>query len=252
MMTTGDGKNAAARGFGSNVKRFAPIGVILGGLGLGYLFGLHEFLTFESLVVHRDGFKTYVMGNIVMAGAVYLVVYAAAVAFSFPAASLLTILGGFLFDWFLGGTLTVFAATVGASILFLAARTALGDFLKKMAGSGVARLAHGFEKNAFGFLLALRLAPVFPFFVINIAPALFNVPLRIYVTATFIGILPGTYAYSYLGQGLDSVIRSAKADEENVSASDLVTTELTIAFAVLAVVAMIPFIVRKIRSARQI
>lgn len=234
------------------MKRFAPLGVILCGLALGYYYGLHEFLTFEALIEHRDALKAYVMDNIVIACLVYLLAYTAAVAFSFPAASLLTILGGFLFGWFLGGTLTAFAATIGASIIFLAARTAMGDFLKKMAGPGVARLADSFEENAFGFLLVLRLAPVFPFFVINIAPALFNVPLRVYVAATFLGILPGTYAYAYLGQGLDSVILSAKEAGRDISLSDLVTTELTIAFAALAVVAAIPFVIKKFRAGREI
>ncbi len=246
-----DGKAKAGTSAG-RAKRFAPIGVILAGLGIGYFFGLHEFLTFESLVEHRDALKTHVMHNIVMASAIYLGVYILAVAFSFPAASLLTILGGFLFGWFLAGTLTAFAATIGASIIFLAARTALGDFLQKIAGPGVSKLAHSFEENAFGFLLVLRLAPVFPFFVINIAPALFNVPLRTYVAATFLGILPGTYAYAYLGQGLDSVILSAKEAGTDVSVSDLVTTELTIAFAALALVAAIPFVIKKVRAGRQI
>lgn len=239
-------------GAGARLKRFAPIAVIACGLVIGYLFGLHEYLKLESLIEHRDMLKAHVMENIVTASAVYFVIYVLAVAFSFPAASLLTILGGFVFGWLLAGTLTAFAATIGASIIFLAARTALGDFLERMAGPAVAKLAHSFEENAFGFLLVLRLAPVFPFFVINIAPALFNVPLRIYVAATFLGILPGTYAYTYLGQGLDSVIESAKAAGRDVSLADLVTVELTIAFAALAVVAAIPFIIKKFRAGREI
>jgi len=250
-MAIDNNDRAPSRASAGRTRRFAPLAVILGGLGLGYLFGLHEFLTFEALVDHRDMLKAYVMENLVLSSLVYLLVYTAATAFAFPAASLLTILGGFVFGWFLAGTLTAFAATIGASIIFLAARTALGDFLQKMAGPGVSKLAHSFEENAFGFLLVLRLAPIFPFFVINIAPALFNVSLRTYVAATFIGILPGTYAYAYLGQGLDSVVLSAKEAGRDVSISDLVTTELTIAFIALAMVAAIPFIIRKFRADRQ-
>lgn len=152
----------------------------------------------------------------------------------------------------MGSTLTAFGATIGASIIFLAARTALGDLLKKLAGPGIGRLADSFRENAFSFLLILRLAPIFPFFAINIAPALFNVPLRTYVIATFLGILPGTYAYSYLGEGLDSVILSAKQAGRDVSISDLVTPELTIAFAALAVVAAIPFVIKKLRAGKTI
>jgi len=233
-------------------RRFAPILVIVAGLAVGYYFGLFEFLSFESLVEHRDALKAEVAANMWIAGLIYLVAYILAVAFSFPAASLLTIFGGFLFGWFLGGTLTAIGATVGATIIFLAARTALGDVLRKKAGPGIGRLADGFRDHAFSFLLILRLAPVFPFFVMNIAPALFNVPLRIYVLATVIGILPGTYAYAYLGQGLDSVILSARAAGRDVTIADLVTFELTVAFAALAVVAAIPFVVKKLRPGRQV
>lgn len=231
-------------------KRFAPILVILAGLGAGYLFGLHEFLSFESLVEHRDSLMLRVMENIYLSSLIYVGLYIVAVAFSFPAASLLTIIGGFLFGWLLGGTLTAIGATIGATIIYLAARTAMGDFLKKMAGPGVAKLADGFRDNAFSFLLVLRLAPIFPFFAMNIAPALFNVPVRTYIVATFIGILPGTYAYAYLGQGLDSVILSAREAGRDVALTDLVTPELTIAFAALALVAAIPFVVKKLRAGR--
>ncbi len=250
-MAIDNNDRAQSRSTAGRAKRFAPIAVLLCGLGLGYFFGLHEFLTFEALVEHRDMLKAYVMENLVLSSVIFLLVYTAATAFAFPAASLLTILGGFVFGWFLAGTLTAFAATLGASIIFLAARTALGDFLQKMAGPGVSKLAHSFEENAFGFLLVLRLAPIFPFFVVNIAPALFNVSLRTYVAATFIGILPGTYAYAYLGQGLDSVVLSAREAGRDVSLADLVTTELTIAFIALAVVAAIPFVIKKFRVGRQ-
>ena len=236
----------------SRAKRFAPIVVILGGLGAGYFFGLHEFLTFESLVEHRDSLMARVNDNIFTSSLIYVGIYIAAVAFSFPAASLLTIIGGFLFGWFLGGTLTAIGATIGATIIYLAASTAMGDFLKKMAGPGISKLADGFRENAFSFLLVLRLAPIFPFFAMNIAPALFNVPVRTYVIATFIGILPGTYAYAYLGQGLDSVILSAREAGRDVALADLVTTELTIAFAALALVAAIPMVVKKLRAGRQV
>ena len=109
---------------------------------------------------------------------------------------------------------------------------------------GVNRLADGFRDNAFGFLFVLRLAPIFPFFIINIAPALFNVPVRTYVIATFLGIVPGTYAYAYLGQGVDSVIVSAREAGVDLSLADLVTAEITIAFAVMAAVAALAFVVK--------
>ncbi|MBW8637875.1 TVP38/TMEM64 family protein [Hoeflea sp. WL0058] len=240
-----DGKTENRSGFRLVARRFIPVLMILGGLLLGYMLGLHRFLSLEAIVENREYLKSYVGDHVYMASLIYFIVYTAAVAFAFPAASLLTILGGFLFGWFWGGVLTAVAATIGATVLFLAAKSALGDVLKKKAGPAVSRAADNFQEDAFGYLLVLRLAPIFPFFAINIAPAFFNVGLRTYVLATLIGILPGTFAYAYLGEGLDSVIVSAAAAGETLSLSDIVTPELTIAFFALAVIAAIPLAVKK-------
>jgi uncharacterized membrane protein YdjX (TVP38/TMEM64 family) len=239
---------AESRGDGarSRFRRFLPVIVIAAGLGLGYLFGLHRYFTLDILVSNRDSLKAYVESHYLLAGGLYFAIYTVAVAFAFPAASLLTILGGFLFGWFVAGTLTAFSATIGATLLFMAARTAFGDVLKRKAGPAVSRIAGSFEDNAFGYLLVLRLAPIFPFLAVNIAPAFFNVSLRTYVIATFVGILPGTYAYAYLGEGLDSVVRSVSAAGETLTLSDIVTPELKIAFLVLAVVAAVPLVVKRL------
>jgi uncharacterized membrane protein YdjX (TVP38/TMEM64 family) len=231
-------------------KRYAPIAVIFAGLGFGYAMGWHQYLTLEYLATSREMLKTAVADNYFLSVAGFFVIYTLAVAFSFPAASVLTIFAGFLFGWFVAGTVVAFAATLGATILFLAARSAFGDFLKERVGGRVARLKKGFEEDAFSYLFVLRLAPVFPFFVINIAPAFFNVPVRTYVLATFFGILPGTFAYAYLGEGVDSVIMAANEAGRDISVADLVTREITIAFAALALVALIPTIVKKIRGRR--
>ena len=229
-------------------RRFLPLGVVAAGLAFGYAMGWHQYLTLDFLAESREMLKAMVAAHPVAAPAGFVVAYALAVAFSFPAASILTIFAGFLFGWLLGGVLVAFAATAGASAIFLAARSAFGDFLREKVGARVKKLADGFEKDAFGYLLVLRLAPVFPFFVMNIAPALFNVPLRTYVAATFLGILPGTFAYAYLGSGIDSVIEAADAAGQSVSLSDIVTPQITLAFVALAVVAAIPTLVKKFRA----
>ena len=109
-------------------------------------------------------------------------------------------------------------------------------------------LAEGFRENAFGYLFVIRLAPVFPFFVVNIAAALFDISLGRFVAATFLGILPGTFAYAYLGQGVDSVLVAAQqAGRREAEISDLVTGEITLAFLALAAIALTPTIVRQLR-----
>jgi uncharacterized membrane protein YdjX (TVP38/TMEM64 family) len=230
------------------LKRFAPVIVIVAGLAIAYAMGWHQYLSLSFLAESRKMLLGFVGENYLMSVAGFTLIYALAVAFSFPAASILTIFAGFLFGWLVGGTLVAFAATIGASALFLAAKSAFGDVLREKVGGRVKRLADGFEKDAFSYLFVLRLAPIFPFFVMNIAPALFNVPLRTYVAATFFGILPGTFAYAYLGQGIDSVLVAAQEAGTEISVSDLVTPQITVAFLALAAVAAVPLIVRRIRG----
>lgn len=229
-------------------RRYLPIIVIAAGLAAGYAAGLHTYLSLEVLAEKRDTLVAYVKDNFALSLAVYFAAYVLAVAFSFPAASVLTIFGGFLFGWLAGGIVTAFAATIGASAVFLAAKSAFGDVLRRKAGGFLNRLADGFEKDALSYLFVLRLAPVFPFFVVNIAPAFFGVPLRTYLIATFFGILPGTFAYAWLGQGVDSVLVAASEAGREVSVGDLVTPEITFAFAAMALVAAIPPVLRRLRG----
>ncbi|HSM40087.1 MAG TPA: VTT domain-containing protein [Afifellaceae bacterium] len=246
---------AAGTSTAALVKRFAPVAVIVAGLIFGYLRGWHEYLSLGMLVESREMLRAFVEGNFAMAAIGYVLIYIVAVAFSFPGASFLTIGGGFMFGWFIAGILTAIAAPIGATIIYLVARSAVGNFLidmmKRKAGPRIRQLAEGFEEDAFSYLLSIRLAPIFPFWVINIAPAIFNVPLGTYFAATVIGILPGTFAYAFLGEGIDSVIAAQQAAGDELSIGDLVTPEITAAFVLLAVVSLIPTIVKKIRAARR-
>lgn len=224
--------------------RFLPLVVLLGGLGLGYAFGLHHYLSLTYLGEQRGALQAYVAEHKLFSSLVFMVIYTAAVAFSFPAASVLTIFGGFLFGWLQAGIMVAFAATLGATILFLAAKSSIGGFLRAKLKGSAASFADGFAKDALSYLFVLRLAPVFPFFLVNIAPALFNVRVKDYVIATFFGILPGTFAFCYLGEGVGSVLDAAAASGTTPSVKSLVTPEITIAFASLACVAAIPSLVR--------
>lgn len=228
--------------------RLLPVAVILGGLGLGYAFGLQHYLSLTYLSESRDALTSYVAAHFLRSVLMFMGLYILAVAFSFPAASVLTIFGGFLFGWLAGGVMVIVSATIGSTLVFLATRSAFGDFLRSKVSGRAAALAEGFKKDAFSYLLVLRLAPVFPFFFINIASALFNIPLRSFIAATFLGIIPGTCAYAFLGQGVGSVIDAAKLVGAAVSIRDLVTPQITLAFAVLACVAAMPIIIKKFRK----
>lgn len=240
-----EGQSDASRG---RYARYVPVAIVISGLAFGYAFGLQDYLSLGFLAEQRQALHAYVGANVFWSALLFLVVYILAVAFSFPAASVLTIFGGFLFGWMLGGALVAIGATVGASILFLATRSAFGGFLRHRVDGSVKKLADGFRENAFGYLFVIRLAPVFPFFVVNIAAALFDISLGRFVAATFFGILPGTFAYAYLGQGVDSVLVAAQASGREAQISDLVTRDITLAFFALALVALIPTIMRQFRK----
>jgi uncharacterized membrane protein YdjX (TVP38/TMEM64 family) len=238
-------------GSGRTWTRFVPLFLIVACLAAGYALGWQRYLTLDYLAVSRLALKETVAANPIVASFAFMGIYALVVALSVPAASILTVFAGFLFGWFVGGILVAVAATAGATVLFLAARTAFGDFLRERAGGRILKLAEGFEKNAFGYLLALRLAPVFPFFVVNIAPAFFHVRLRTYLAATFLGILPATFVYAYLGRSIDSVLTEAHKAGRAVGLADFVSPRITLAFLLLALIAVLPVAVRALRRRRR-
>ncbi|MCP1198711.1 TVP38/TMEM64 family protein [Notoacmeibacter sp. MSK16QG-6] len=241
----GDGEAGAASRKG--LTRFIPIALIAAALALAYFLGLHRYISLSALADYRATLNGFVEQWPVLAPLGYGLIYALAVAISFPAASVLSIFGGFLFGWLLGGIVIAIGATLGATILFLAARGAMAGTLRQKLGGTADKFAKGFENDAFGYLLALRLAPIFPFFVINIAPAFFNVSLRTYVLATAIGILPGCFAYAWLGAGLDATLTSAAEAGREIGVGDLITTELLIAFGALSAVALLGTLVARHR-----
>lgn len=245
---TRNDESATRTGWSGWARRILPITLLAGLFAAGYLMGWHEHLTIERLAESRVALKQVVADNPVAAPLVYAIVYALAIAVAFPAAWVLTLLGGFLFGWLVSSILVAFAATIGASLLFLVARTTFGEILRQKLTGRVQQLAEGFERNAFGYLLALRLAPIFPFFLVNIAPALFSVKLRTYATATFIGILPGVIAYSWLGQGLESALVAAERSGETLTPGDLITTELTVGLTLMALVVALGAIVKGLRA----
>ena len=168
-----------------------------------------------------------------------MLVYAAVVALSVPGAAIMTLAGGFLFGIVLGASLTVIGATLGATLLFLIARSAAGDFLRQRAGPFLARMSDGFSKDAFNYLLFLRLVPAFPFWAVNLAPALLGMRLAPFVIATALGIIPGTVVYTAFGASLGHVFDAGgQVDLKTVFSPTLIAA--LIGLGLLALVARCP------------
>lgn len=174
-------------------------------LGLRFS-GLGDLLSLETLRTHRAALTGWVAGNLVWAALGFVLAYTAAVAFSVPGAVILTLSGGFLFGALLGTLLSVVGATCGAVLVFLFARAIFGEAALDKFGDRGRKLAEGIRRNAWSYLLVLRLVPLFPFFLVNLVPAFVGVRLPVYALTTFFGILPGTAVFSLSGAGLGSVL----------------------------------------------
>lgn len=188
--------------------RYLPLGVIAATAVAVFATGAYKYISLDTLREHRATLEALVEDRLLLALLAYALAYVVMTALSLPGATLMSLIGGFLFGPFLGTAVVVVAATIGAAVIFTAARTAFGDALRRRAGPFARKMEDGFRRNAFSYLLLLRLIPLFPFFIVNVAPALFNVSLRTYVLATLIGIIPGAFAFVSAGAGLGAVLDS--------------------------------------------
>ncbi len=187
------------------LSRLLPLALIGLGMAAFFALGLHRELSLEALRDNREALRALVAAHGVLAAAGFVTLYAVVVACSLPAATLLTLAGGLLFGLWLGTALVLAGATLGAVAVFLAARSAFAGVLRRRAGPWLGAMAEGFRRNALSYMLVLRLVPLFPFFVVNLVPAFLGVPLRIYVLGTVLGIIPGTFVYVGVGNGLGAV-----------------------------------------------
>lgn len=242
---------------GSSLKRFVPLAILAAALTLVFSMGWHTALIRE-IGLNLGAIQAFASENLLLALLIFVVAYAVAVVVIPPVGSVMTIGGGLVFGALAAVPATVVGATIGATALFLIVKSSLGEALAARAGAWVERLRAGFQENALSYMLFLRLVPAFPFFVVNVVPGLIGVPLRTYVIGTFLGIIPGTAAYSLLGEGAGSIFEKANAGYRaclaaggtqtchyELSLGDLVTAELVAAFAALAVVALIPVVIKR-------
>ena len=231
-----------------SLQRVAPVAVLVLGAIAFFALGLNEYVTLEALREHRTLLTTFVAENAVAAPLLFMTLYAVAIAFSLPGGAVMTIAGGFLFGNILGTGWVVIAATLGATAVFLIARTALGDALRAKAGPWLKKLEAGFHENALSYLLVLRLIPLFPFFVVNLVPAFLGVRLRTYVIGTAVGIIPGSFVFISIGAGLGSLFDRTKGGEFELSG--ILTPEIVTALVGLAVLSLLPVAYKKYKARR--
>jgi uncharacterized membrane protein YdjX (TVP38/TMEM64 family) len=243
-------------------RRYAPLAIVAILAALVPLTGLHRELSVETLFRHSAALDRFVAGHGPMAVAAFVALYVAVVSLSIPGAVYLTMAGGFLFGGVSGALASILGATLGATVLFLIARSAFGDALVRRAGARAGRLAEGFREDAFNYLLFLRLVPVFPFFVVNLVAAVAGVRLLPFVLATAIGIVPATTVFAFVGAGLDSVLAAQEAGHRaclaagradcrlDFSLGSVLTPQVVAALVGLGLLALLPVAVRRWRARR--
>ncbi|WP_170846784.1 TVP38/TMEM64 family protein [Shimia haliotis] len=226
--------------------RMLPLaGIITAALGGAWLLG--DYLTFEALRDNREALIAYRDAHYLAAVAVFMGIYIVIAGFSLPGATIATLAGGFLFGTFPGVIYNVGAATVGAVIIFLAARWGLGEKLsaKMDASEGrVKAIKEGIDENQWSMLFLIRLVPVVPFFVANLIPALVGVSLWRYVVSTFIGIIPGGLVYTSVGAGLGEVF--ARGETPNLGI--IFEPHVLLPILGLAALALLPVVLKAIRG----
>ena len=204
-----------------------------------YGSGFTGYLDFETLREKKSSLNNFIDQNMLIAVLIFTASYICIAALSLPFASFMTIASGFLFGTIIGTIATVTGATIGATILFLIAKSSFGAILRKKANTLYNKIKEEMNENAVSYLLFLRLVPLFPFFLVNIMPAFFDITLRTYIWTTALGILPGTLIYVNVGRSLETVDNPA----------DLVSGRILIALGLLGCVALLPAIYRRWKRA---
>ena len=240
-VTTRSGKGAGAFAV---ARRFGPLALIAAALIAVWASGLTHDLSLHALRNRREALEVLVRAHPLLMLGGYMAIYILVVALSLPAALVMTLTGGLLFGAWIGGAAAAVSCTLGAAIIFLVCRTAVGDALRKRAGSTVARVEAGVRRDAFSYIVTLRLVPIMPFWLVNLALGFVDIPLRIFVAASFLGILPVSLIYAGLGASLNVMFAHGRRPNLHL----MMQPQVLLPLLGLAILALAPIVVRRFRG----
>ena len=200
-----------------------------------YFFDVRAYVSLDVLKANRDSLLAFTEDHYVPAVALFIFVYVVQTAFSLPGATRMTLTGGFLFGSLWAALYVNIGATAGATLAFLAARYLFRDWVEQRFGQRLEVFQAGFARNAFTYLLTLRLIPLFPFFLVNLLTGLTRMNVGTYVAATALGIIPGSLAYTFAGRQLGTIN----------SLAELASPRLLAAFTLLGLLFLLPVVYRR-------
>lgn len=207
-------------------------------IGGFFYFDLHRYVSLETLKANRDALLGFTQANYAASVIAFIALYCLQTSLSLPGATLFTLAGGFLFGSVIGMLYVNIAATLGATLGFLAARYLLRDWVEQRFGARLATLQEGFARNGFSYLLTLRLVPLFPFFLVNLVSGLTRVRVGTFVAATSLGIIPGSFVYANAGRQLGTIN----------SLGEIASPQVLGAFALLGLLALAPLVHRRLSA----
>jgi len=218
-----------------NLGKISIAIVVALAVGAFFYFDLGRFLSLTALKENRDSLLAFTDANFIAAVAIFIGTYILVAGFSLPGAVILTLAGGFVFGAGLATLFINIGATTGATLAFLTARYVLRDAVEQRFGARLGPFQEGFAKNAFNYLLTLRLIPLFPFFMVNLVSGLTRVNVGTYMLATTIGIIPGSFVYAYAGRQLGTINSLKEIASPNVIG----------AFVLLGLLALVPVVYKR-------
>jgi uncharacterized membrane protein YdjX (TVP38/TMEM64 family) len=239
-----------AKKSGFSFVRLLPLLLLAAGLVAFFALGLNKYLTLDLLKENREALKVFVHDHKAQAVLAFIAAYIVVAAFSLPLGAVLSVAGGYLFGSVFGAGWIVIGATIGSTILFLVAKTALGDPLRERFAAQMKGMEEGFRQNAFSYLMLLRLVPLFPFWLVNLAPAFFGVSVVTFVVTTFIGIIPGAFVFASIGNGLNALFEAGEQPDLSLTAL-LSRPDFYIPIVGLVVLSLIPIVYRAFFAKKQ-
>jgi uncharacterized membrane protein YdjX (TVP38/TMEM64 family) len=205
-------------------------------MGLFFWFDLGRFLTLESLKANRQALVDFYATHTLIMVAGFMALYIIQTALSLPGAAILSLAAGAIFGSIMGTVYAVISASIGATLAFLVTRYLLRDMVLGRFGSRLEGINKELELRGLNYLLFLRLVPIFPFFLINLAAGLTRLPLRTFVFGTLFGIIPGGFVFVNAGASLATI----------TSISGIASPRVLGSFALLGLFALLPVFYNKL------
>lgn len=225
----------------STVAKISVAIALICAMALFFSYDLHRFLTLETLKANRQALLDYYAAHKVIMVAGFMALYIVQTALSLPGAAILSLAAGAIFGSLWGTLYANVAATIGATLAFLVVRYLLRDAVIRRFGARLEGMNRELEERGLNYLLFLRLVPVFPFFLINLAAGLTRMPLGTFFLGTLFGIVPGGFVFVNAGASLATV----------TSLSDVASPRVLGSFALLGLFALMPALYTRFRNNRR-